>query len=290
VVGADDKAHMLTSSYGIGEIPMWYQAGAVIPYVPLRSMRTSVGNAMRQYTFLGFKIVPGLTKGDTSVYEDDGITTQYLTQSAYAWTRFNYTVNGNTLTITMATTGSFKELPSSRAYQIRLLNFQPAVSVNVNGAAVEYNRFGKISAMGAVPSSHQYYYDFSLLPEGMGPVIDVVNMPTNKLITITVKLAPGPPVASMSGVYGAVTHALLAKANLDIERSTPGSNKDEPAYTNVLSSVGQALEYSSDADLTYFSNTVAGVPQLLKNAVAEIQSLKSPRKDYSITLLQAANN
>jgi hypothetical protein len=30
--------------------------------------------------------------------------------------------------------------------------------------------------------------------------------------------------------FGAVTHALWAKGNLDIERSTPGSNSDDPAY------------------------------------------------------------
>ena len=30
--------------------------------------------------------------------------------------------------------------------------------------------------------------------------------------------------------FGSVTHALWAKGNLDIERSTPGSNSDDPAY------------------------------------------------------------
>lgn len=34
----------------------------------------------------------------------------------------------------------------------------------------------------------------------------------------------------MCGSFGSVTHALWAKGNLDIERSTPGSNSDDPAY------------------------------------------------------------
>jgi hypothetical protein len=290
VVDSADKSHMVTSTYGISEVPLWYQGGAVIPYVPLRSMKTSVGNAAKQYTFLGFKIVPGQSSGKTLVYEDDGSTTQYLTRLAFAWTGANYTLNGNSLTVTIATTGSFLQLPASRAYQIRLLNFPPVLSATVNGASIGYNRYGKIASTGGVPPSNQFYYDFSLLPEGMGPVIDLVNVNTKQTVTVLIKLASQPSAEAMSGVYGAVTHALLAKANLDIERTTPGSNKDEPAYTNVLASVGQALEYSANTDAVYFANAVGGVPQLLKNAIVEIQNLKSPRKDYSIALLQAANN
>jgi len=199
-------------------------------------------------------------------------------------------LNGNSLSITISTVGSFKELPASRAYQIRLLNFPPVLTANVNGAAIGYNRYGKIASTGGIPPSNQFYYDFSSLPDGMGPVIDLVSCNVRQAVTVTIKLSSLPSVTDMSGVFGAVTHALLAKANLDIERSTPGSNQEEPAYTNVLSSVGQALEYSSNTDLTYFANTVSSVPQLLKNAVAEIQNLKSPRKDYSIALLQAASN
>jgi len=262
----------------------------VIPYVPLRSLRTYVGNAAKQYNILGFKIVPGQNTGSARVYEDDGATTQYLTQNAFAWTVANYTINSNALVVTISTMGAFKELPATRAYQIRLLNFPPILAVNVNGAAIAYNRYGKIAATGGVPPANQYYYDFSLLPEGMGPVIDLVNVATKQTVTITIKLSSQPTAQQMSGVYGAVTHALLAKANLDIERSTPGSNQNEPAYTNVLSSVGQALEYTSNTDLAYFTNTVASVPQLLKNSVQEIQNLKSPRKDYSIALLQAVSN
>ena len=58
-VAESDTAHMHSSSYAINEVPLWYVAGSVIPYVPLRSQATSVGNAARQYTFLGFKVWQG---------------------------------------------------------------------------------------------------------------------------------------------------------------------------------------------------------------------------------------
>jgi alpha-glucosidase (family GH31 glycosyl hydrolase) len=64
-----DTAHMLTKNYSIAEVPLFLVAGAVIPYVPIRSFPTLVGNAAKQYSFLGFKIVPGATSGSVSVYE-----------------------------------------------------------------------------------------------------------------------------------------------------------------------------------------------------------------------------
>jgi len=284
-VADSDVAHTITKAYAINEIPLWYVAGSVLPYIPLRSLPSSIGNAAKQYTFLGFKIVPGGTSGSTQVYEDDGATTAYLTSNASAWTTASYTSSGNTLTVTIATQGGYPELPATRAYQIRVLNGAPVASVSVNGAAVAYNRFGKIASVSRVPSSSQYYYDFSLLPDGMGPVIDVVGASTSATTTVTIQFAVA---VDMGGVYGAVTHALWAKGNLDIERSTPGSNSDDPAYTSVLSSIGQALEFLAANDTSSFSSTVASIPSLLTKATAEISGMKSARASYSIALLQNA--
>ncbi len=107
VVDPSDTAHMLTNKYAINEVPLWYAAGAVIPYVPLRSLPTSVGNAEKQYTYLGFKIVPGLESNSGHVYEDDGKTTAYLTDNAYAVTTAEYAQTDSSVTVTITTTGSF---------------------------------------------------------------------------------------------------------------------------------------------------------------------------------------
>ena len=48
-------------------------------YLPLKSLKTLVGVATKQWGFLGFRIVPGGGgKQSTAVYEDDGSTTAYL--------------------------------------------------------------------------------------------------------------------------------------------------------------------------------------------------------------------
>ncbi len=53
------------------------------------------------------QIVPGATSGTTSVYEDDGTTTAYLTDNAFAWTTASYTSSPTTLSVTISTTGSY---------------------------------------------------------------------------------------------------------------------------------------------------------------------------------------
>lgn len=146
--------YMVTKGYALQEIPIWYAGGSVIPYLPLRSLPV-VGLATRQYTFLGFKVVPGGTSGSVNVYEDDGATTAYLTDNAYAWTTASYTTGGSNMTMTISTNGTFPQLPTTRAYQLRILNGAAPVSVTVNGVAVPFVRFGAVNSIGAPPASNQ---------------------------------------------------------------------------------------------------------------------------------------
>lgn len=287
-VAAGDTNHQLTKAFALMEVPLWYAAGAVLPYVPIRSLPSSVGNAARQYSFLGFKIVPGGANGSTAVYEDDGATTAYLTGNAYAWTTASYNTSGLTTTVTISTAGAYPELPATRAYQLRFMNGAPIASVTVNGVAVAYNRYGRIASQRALPPANQHYYDFSLHPYGMGPVVDIVGASTAATVTVVVTFSPAVPQATLNGVYGAVMHAIWAKGNLDIERSTPGSNSDDSAFTSVLSSIGGGLEYIAGVDPVQFATTVRGVPALLANATAELSAMSSPRKSYSVALLQNA--
>lgn len=141
------RHHTITKLYWINEVPLFYVGGSVIPYIPLRSIPSVVGNAAAQYTFLGFKVlfcrwsrphiscqpqcfpliqvVPNFSFGSastftgaSSVYEDDGSTTAYLTDNAYAWTTGSYELTGNKAVFSIKTNGSYDELPSNRAYQV----------------------------------------------------------------------------------------------------------------------------------------------------------------------------
>ncbi len=284
-----DDVTYKNKSYALTEIPMFYRAGAVIPFLPLESMPSLTGLASKQYTFLGFKVVPGGSgAGSFKLYEDDGFSTAYLTDSAYVWTTASYTSTAGGLDFTIASTGAFAAFPASRAYRLQLLNGVPLASVTVNGASVAFNRFGAIAAKGKTPAASQWFFEFDIV-QGLSTVIDVVGLSTSAPVTISVTYAANAPsAAAMSGVFGATYHAVLAKGNTDLDRSTPGSNNPTPAALSVLSSVGELLAYQAGADPAGFAATVASVPALLANATAETAANKSPRAAYSLAMLASS--
>ena len=169
------------------------------------------------------------------------------------------------------------------------------VQVTVNGQDIPFQRFGKSLSVNHPPPSHQHYYDFSVLPEGMGPVIDLVDVPTSSPLTLTITFADAKAAGAASsfssllnGTYGAVTHAIWAKQNLDLERVTPGSNVVEPADVTDLSSVGQHLEYLAGNDVKGFVSALSGVRGMLTRGINQFQQVKSSRAAYSVAVLNNA--
>ncbi len=211
---------MHTRGYRLNEVPLFIRAGAVVPYIPLRSLPTTVGNGGKQYSYLGFRVYPGATSGAGYAYEDDGQTTAYLS-GAWVNTTCAYTVGSDgSVTVTIASTGTpYASFPASRAYQLRLFNVPPPASVSLGASSVPFVRYGALASKRTSPPSSQWYFHTD--EDGMGPVIDLVGVPTGAPFTIT--LAPsktGLTSADMDGAYGAVTHAIAAKYNLDIDRTT----------------------------------------------------------------------
>ncbi len=275
-------------TYTLAQVPLFYVAGAVLPFLPLRSLPV-LGLASQQYTYLGFKIAPGGSgAGSTAVYEDDGVTTAYLAGGATsAWTTCAYSTAGSTVTVTISTNGTFPQLPAQRAYQLRLLNRGTLASVTVNGGApLPYARFGAVASAGRVPSASAWYWEFAPQQGGMGPVIDIVGVPTSGApLVVAITLAPG-EVDTGFGAYGIVQRAVWGKTNMDLDRSTPASNSPGPAYLSVLASVGEALAHAAGVDAGAFAATLANVTQLVAGAVADVQTSKSVRKNMTLSYLQ----
>ena len=274
-------------TYTLAQVPLFYVAGAVIPFLPLRSLPV-LGLASQQYTYLGFKVVPGGSgSGSAQVYEDDGVSTAYLAGGATsAWTTCTYATAGSVLTVTIATNGTFPELPAQRAYQLRLLNRGTLASVSVNGgSALPYARFGAVASAGRVPAASQWYWEFAVQQGGQGPVIDIVGVPTDgSPLTVTVTFA-APSVDAGFGAYGIVQRAVWGKSNMDLDRSTPASNSPGPAYLSVLASVGEALAHAAGTDAAAFAATLSNVTQLVAGAVADVQLSKSVRKNMTLAFL-----
>lgn len=291
LVVASGGATMHTRGYQLGEVPLFARAGAVVAYLPLRSLPSIIGLGGRQYTYLGFRVYPGAAAGVGYAYEDDGQTTGYMT-GAFMNTTLAYTAPGDgSWAATLASAGTpYAGFPAVRNVQLRLLNVPPPASVTFNGAAVPFQRWGALATKRAAPAASQWYYHQD--ESGIGLVIDLVGVSTTAAATVA--LAPsktGLSAADMAGLHGAITHAIVSKRNLDVERSTPGANTVMPSYTSVLASTGEALAYlagGAGGDPAAFAAAVRAVPALLVNGTAEMGTVKSPRTPYSVALLQAA--
>ena len=209
-------------TYAISQIPLFYRAGTVIPYLPLRSLPV-IGLAASQYSFLGFKIVPGGATGSAIVYEDDGITTAYLSAASVAWTNITYasSTDDSSMVITIVTTGSYPLLPTTRAYQLRVLNGGILASATVNSIPIPFSRFGAIASAGKVTASSQWYWEFSPQQGGWGTLIDLVGVSTSTLTTVKLTFAAGsaPAQDTTGGSYGIIQRAVWAKNQLDLGAS-----------------------------------------------------------------------
>lgn len=78
----------------------------------------------------------------------------------------------------------------------------------------------------------------------------------------------------LSGLKGAFARANLAKKNLDMTRSTPGSHNTQGGILSRFSSVGDGLSYSASSARTDYDAAVSSAPTEYAAAVAEINSMK----------------
>jgi alpha-glucosidase (family GH31 glycosyl hydrolase) len=150
--GSNLKGSVLTRPWRVHDIPIFFRGGVVVPRVPVYTGQT-VGVASRQYTELDFYIYPGAAAGGTSVYEDDGVSLDYVsdddvagasgasaakpgsfvrTHVSYKWTSATNCV----VTIVSKHTGDAAKTalitPDLRAYTIRLVNTLPVTSVKLS--------------------------------------------------------------------------------------------------------------------------------------------------------------
>ena len=71
------------------------------------------------------------------------------------------------------------------------------------------------------------------------------------------------------GAKGHVSHAILAKANLDETRATVGAHNPAADRLKLLSSAGSALAYAA-ADHGKFKKIAAALPAMIKDAADEV--------------------
>ncbi len=140
-----------TLLYPINRVPVFVKAGAVIPLVPYPQAQV-LGSASQNYQSLEYVVYPSppsATGTVTWVYEDDGLSNDYLANS-FTNTTVSFTVqnSGSKCDLLVSTlTGSYYGMPSTRSYTVRLLatGATPPSSVAINGLLVSQatcNQYG----------------------------------------------------------------------------------------------------------------------------------------------------
>jgi alpha-glucosidase (family GH31 glycosyl hydrolase) len=116
-----------TAHYALDATPVFVRAGAVVPeqppsdYSDARPLETLIVN------------VYGPGKGAFELYEDDGISLDFETQSARTLMTHEAAADGTQRLLIRPTQGTFRGQPSARAYEVRLHAPGRPTSISVNG-------------------------------------------------------------------------------------------------------------------------------------------------------------
>ena len=117
---------VFTDSYAQQEIPYFYRAGSIIVCnPPMMNLKTRPDRQI-------VKVVPG-GDGQTSFYEDEGDTENYK-KGDYTTTLIEQRrAEGSTQLVIHPRTGSFKGMPTQRAYTVEFLAAERPIEVCING-------------------------------------------------------------------------------------------------------------------------------------------------------------
>jgi len=251
---------IITKKFDIREIPVFVKAGAIVPTIPLGP--DVLGIAQRQYNTIVFNLYPGATTGSTKVYEDDGISTNYV-HGDFAHVLASYQFSGSTLTFTVSTQGSYAGQPKERNYVLRVINQLPITKATINGKSVSYDRFGK--------ADNSWNYD------GMSTTLEIKTQMFGVSDEVKVVVEFMEHVVDLSGLKGKFVHCGWAKELFDISRVTPGAHSVTGGNISLAASTGQELSYLSGVDLKQFASVLSSFNSIFKYALQEVVGL-DPKK------------
>ncbi|EKX41921.1 hypothetical protein GUITHDRAFT_74394 [Guillardia theta CCMP2712] len=134
-VGSDDVRRI---HFDISQVPLFIRAGAVLPRLPMNTTNKRTLGLARHASDAGsieFQIfVADSKKGSGFLYEDDGLTTDYVKSmgsSMRTAVRWKLHVHKQELLIAVSSKGTFHKAPAQREIRFRLQHVPPAHSVDV---------------------------------------------------------------------------------------------------------------------------------------------------------------
>jgi alpha-glucosidase (family GH31 glycosyl hydrolase) len=142
---------VITQTYALDEIPVFVKAGSIIPTQPAKTRvmgttdDTIILTVYPDYhpdNAINVPVLKANGHANFSLYEDDGTTENYK-QTDYRVTNIDYyyhsASNSATLTI-LPTNTQFNNMPTERAYVVRIANRAKPAHVKINNIPVQENR------------------------------------------------------------------------------------------------------------------------------------------------------
>lgn len=131
-IAAPVESGWISYNATIFQVPVLVRSGSVVALLP-RNVTSVVGIAAKQYSRLLFRVFPGAPTGGTAVYEDDGLSTDYLAGIS-ATTTHAYVASGACVTHKISTAGSYAGMiTQGRVYGLELIAASVTGSVTLNG-------------------------------------------------------------------------------------------------------------------------------------------------------------
>lgn len=144
---------ILERAFAVDEYPVYVKAGAVLPMYTTDVMNLAANNEAVVVT-----VFPGGESSSFNLYEDNGNDKHYA--SEYAVTALKASTEGQVQTVVIGQReGSYKDMPESRTFKVKICGAQMPESVTVNGvpAAYEYlgDEFALLVNLSEVPCSNE---------------------------------------------------------------------------------------------------------------------------------------
>jgi len=267
----------ITLSYTLSQIPIFFRGGAIIPRVTIIPGDT-LGVAHRQYTNIKYTIYPGADQGQCDLYDDDGITWNYLSEGGFAWTSAVFSrdiSSGKFLFQVDPVEGKFEGQLLVKSYTVEILNSHPPTMVTINGAIAPYNPQNNIP--------NTWHYEGSTL----STIIEIPPFPISEKIIVVVISDPNSNSMDLTGISGKIRNGILAKRVLDRAQMAPGAEDTTHRALAGLSSSGDYLSYLAGMDLTRFNGYLKSIGSLFLMAIGEVLAIKP--KDYSSQFILWSN-
>ncbi len=135
-----DGGRVVERTFALDEYPIYVKAGAVLP-----TYDDTVKNLNANDEKVVLTVFPGGC-GEFSMYEDNGDDKHYAAE--FALTPLKSVREGNSLTVTVGKrTGSYRDMPATRRFAVKVLASAAPVSVTVNGRSADWSYDGEEFAL-----------------------------------------------------------------------------------------------------------------------------------------------